>query len=110
YLEQNAKDKYIKTIVSDIDDAPLITATTNKELRTNYELKKEKPKAAKDQLAQKYQDIRTLTPLVEQGVSIATSHGLYSDFPSIDCNRARSHNPITTDSRRPPSSNPSPSS
>ncbi|KIM91719.1 hypothetical protein PILCRDRAFT_828 [Piloderma croceum F 1598] len=72
YLEQNAKDKYIKTIVSDIDDAPLITATTNEELRTSNELKKEKLKAAKDQLAQKYQDIRTLAPLVEQ-----------------DCNRAK---------------------
>lgn len=73
YLEQNAKDKYIKTIVSDIDDAPLITATTNEELRTSNELKKEKLKAAKDQLAQKHQDIRTLAPLVEQGVSVCRS-------------------------------------
>lgn len=67
YLEQNAKDKYIKTIVSDIDDAPLITAATNEELRINNELKKEKLKAAKAKLTQKHQDIRTLAPLVEQG-------------------------------------------
>lgn len=67
YLEQNAKDKYIKTIVSDIDDAPLITATTNEDLRATNELKKEKLKVAKSHLAQKYQDIRTLAPLVEQG-------------------------------------------
>jgi hypothetical protein len=67
YLEQNAKDKYIKTIVSDIDDAPFITAATNEELRVTNELKKEKLKTAKGKLTQKYQDIRTLAPLVEQG-------------------------------------------
>lgn len=67
YLEQNAKDKYIKTIVSDIDDAPLITPSTNEELRVLNEQKKEKLKVAKEKLAQKQQDIRTLAPLVEQG-------------------------------------------
>lgn len=68
YLEQNAKDKYIKTIVSDIDDAPLITAATNEELRQGNALKKEKLKEAKGKLAQKQEDTRTLAPLVEQGV------------------------------------------
>ena len=51
YLEQNAKDKYIKTVVSDIDDAPLITASTNEELRAKNELKKDKLKVAKGKLA-----------------------------------------------------------
>ncbi|KAF7970936.1 hypothetical protein HWV62_22584 [Athelia sp. TMB] len=66
YLEQNAKDKYIKTIVSDIDDAPLITAATNEELQQSNALKKEKLKAAKAKLVQKQEDVRTLAPLVEQ--------------------------------------------
>ncbi|KZP33867.1 hypothetical protein FIBSPDRAFT_772799 [Athelia psychrophila] len=66
YLEQNAKDKYIKTIVSDIDDAPLITAATNEQLRTNNTLKKANLKEGKGKLTQKQEDIRTLAPLVEQ--------------------------------------------
>jgi hypothetical protein len=73
YLEQNAKDKYIKTIVSDIDDTPLITAASNEELRATNELKKEKLKLAKEKLARKYQDIRTLAPLVEQGMYFLSS-------------------------------------
>ncbi|EGO03668.1 hypothetical protein SERLA73DRAFT_101905 [Serpula lacrymans var. lacrymans S7.3] len=66
YLEQKAKDKYIKTIVSDIDDAPLVTAASNAELRLRNEGKKEILKAAKSRIAEKYQDIRTLAPLVEE--------------------------------------------
>lgn len=54
-------------IVSDIDDAPLITSATNEELRLANIAKKEKLKEAKERLVQKYEDIRTLGPLVEQG-------------------------------------------
>ena len=78
YLEQNAKDKYIKTVVSDIDDAPLITASTNEELRAKNELKKDKLQVAKGKLAQKYHDIRTFAPLVEQGAkSLSIQHSVF---------------------------------
>ncbi|KAF8155495.1 hypothetical protein B0H34DRAFT_798675 [Crassisporium funariophilum] len=66
YLEQNAKDKYIKSIVSDIDDAPIVTAEENKELALVNEGKKEKLKVAKGHLAEVQQNIRLLAPLVEQ--------------------------------------------
>ncbi|KAJ3508285.1 hypothetical protein NLJ89_g5843 [Agrocybe chaxingu] len=52
YLEQNAKDKYVKSIVSDIDDAPIVTAEQNKDLALTNEEKKEKLKAAKANLAE----------------------------------------------------------
>ncbi|KAF9236670.1 hypothetical protein BU15DRAFT_63837 [Melanogaster broomeanus] len=63
YLEQNAKDKYVKTIVS--DDAPLITASSNEELRLRNEEKKRVLKEAKERLAERQEDVRTLAPLVE---------------------------------------------
>jgi len=67
YLEQNAKDKYVKSIVSDIDDAPIVTAEENKELSTINEEKKEKLKVSKEGLADMQNNIRLLAPLVEQG-------------------------------------------
>ncbi|TFY70314.1 hypothetical protein EVG20_g2693 [Dentipellis fragilis] len=63
YLEQNAKDKYVKTIVN--DEAPAITADDNADLRLSNQRKKEALKAAKLRLAEKYDDIRRLAPLVE---------------------------------------------
>ncbi|KAF8843831.1 hypothetical protein BDN67DRAFT_896268 [Paxillus ammoniavirescens] len=65
YLEQNAKDKYVKTIVS--DDAPLITASSNEEIRVRNEEKKLVLKEAKLRLSGRQEDVRTLAPLVEEG-------------------------------------------
>ncbi|KAH9839775.1 uncharacterized protein C8Q71DRAFT_905184 [Rhodofomes roseus] len=64
YLEQKAKDQYIKTIVS--DDAPNINAEDNERLALANEQKKEALRIAKAQLAEKDGDVRTLAPLVEQ--------------------------------------------
>ncbi|KDR80407.1 hypothetical protein GALMADRAFT_1196651 [Galerina marginata CBS 339.88] len=66
YLEQNAKDKYVKSIVSDIDDAPIVTAEQNKELSVVNEEKKEKLKSAKEKLAEAHNNIKLLAPMVEQ--------------------------------------------
>lgn len=49
------------------DDAPLITASSNEELRLQNEGKKRASKAAKTTLAERHEDIRTLAPLVEEG-------------------------------------------
>ena len=68
YLEQNAKDKYVKSIVSDIDDAPIVAAEDNKELLASNIEKKEKLNVAKANLAEIQRDIRILAPLVEQGL------------------------------------------
>lgn len=67
YLEQKAKDQYIKIIVS--DDAPSITAADNKELQSSNEGKKRELKEKKLRLAEVQNNIRTLAPLVEQGMS-----------------------------------------
>ena len=67
YLEQNAKDKYVKSVVSDIDDAPIVTAEDNKALAIINDEKKGKLKLAKEKLAEVQQNIRTLAPMVEQG-------------------------------------------
>ncbi|KAI0717996.1 hypothetical protein C8T65DRAFT_706951 [Cerioporus squamosus] len=64
YLEQKAKDQYVKTIVS--DEAPNINADDNELLRIENEKKKETLSVAKARLAEKYSDVRTLAPLVEQ--------------------------------------------
>lgn len=75
YLEQNAKDKYVKSVVSDIDDAPIVTAEDNKALAIINDEKKGKLKLAKERLAEVQQNIRTLAPMVEQDyqkVKIAT--------------------------------------
>ncbi|KAF8137532.1 hypothetical protein EV363DRAFT_1395066 [Boletus edulis] len=71
YLEQKAKDKYVKTIVS--DDAPLITASSNEELRLRNEEKKRVLKEAKAALGERQEDIRTLAPLVEEDYRKARS-------------------------------------
>ncbi|KAF8268931.1 hypothetical protein EI94DRAFT_1682396 [Lactarius quietus] len=64
YLENNAKDKYVKTIVN--DEAPMITADTNADLKAANSVKKEKLKSAKTRLAERHSDIKNLAPLVEQ--------------------------------------------
>ncbi|KAF7422195.1 hypothetical protein PC9H_010350 [Pleurotus ostreatus] len=66
YLEQNAKDKYVKTIVSDIDDAPIVTADDNKALFASNEKMKHQLKSAKESLYQTQKNIRELAPTVEQ--------------------------------------------
>jgi hypothetical protein len=53
--------------VSDIDDAPIVTADDNKRLNVSNEAKKETLKQAKAALAERYADIHQLAPLVEQG-------------------------------------------
>jgi hypothetical protein len=65
YLEQSAKKKYIVNIMS--DEAPSITAADNEAVKTENEEKKSGLRVAKDRLHEKYEDIRTLAPLVEQG-------------------------------------------
>jgi hypothetical protein len=55
--------------VSDIDDAPIVTADENKELSLLNEAKKERLKVAKENLLEVQQNIRLLAPLVEQGAS-----------------------------------------
>ncbi|KAH9067848.1 hypothetical protein EDB87DRAFT_1775863 [Lactarius vividus] len=65
YLENNAKDKYVKTIVN--DEAPMITADTNVDLQAANSVKKDKLKSAKTRLAERHSDIRNLAPLVEHG-------------------------------------------
>ncbi|KAI0697017.1 hypothetical protein BC835DRAFT_802879 [Cytidiella melzeri] len=71
YLEQKAKDQYIKIIVS--DDAPSITAADNKELQETNEAKKRNLKEQKAKLAEVQNNIRTLAPLVEQDYTRAKS-------------------------------------
>ncbi|KAJ7499467.1 hypothetical protein FB451DRAFT_1358655 [Mycena latifolia] len=66
YLEQNAKAKYITAIVSDIDDAAIVTAEDNKALALVCDEKKERLRVAKAGLAEVRTNIRTLAPMVEQ--------------------------------------------
>ena len=47
----------------------MVTAEDNDELRINNERKKGTLKAAKSRLAEKYEDIRRLSPMVEHGQS-----------------------------------------
>jgi len=65
YLENNAKDKYVKTIVN--DEAPMVTVDTNVDLQAANSIKKDKLKSAKTRLAERHSDIRNLAPLVEHG-------------------------------------------
>lgn len=87
YLEQKAKDQYIKTIVS--DDAPSINAEDNERLAAANEQKKEKLRIAKSQLAEKDGDIRTLAPLVEQGTSYGATFSRLAHAPGPDYNKAK---------------------
>ncbi|KAJ7711266.1 hypothetical protein B0H16DRAFT_1437894 [Mycena metata] len=66
YLEQNAKAKYITAIVSDIDDAAIVTAEDNKALSIVCDEKKEKLRVAKTGLAEVRTNIRKSAPTVEQ--------------------------------------------
>ncbi|KAF8333307.1 hypothetical protein F5887DRAFT_1140182 [Amanita rubescens] len=66
HLEQNAKDKYVKTIVSDIDDAPMVTDDDNHELQAKNEEKKARLREAKTRLSETHGNIKTLAPLVEE--------------------------------------------
>ncbi|KAG5642694.1 hypothetical protein DXG03_002322 [Asterophora parasitica] len=87
YLEQNAKDRYVKSIVSDIDDAPIVTADDNKTLLASNAAKKEKLKVTKSALAEMQHDIRTLSPLVEKDyrkVHDMTSHAAQQAQKIID--------------------------
>ena len=79
YLEQNAKDKYVKSIVSDIDDAPIVTAADNEQLAQINKEKKAKLKAAKDHLAEVQTNIRTLAPMVEEGMHVLVYQQTASD-------------------------------
>ncbi len=91
YLEQNAKDKYVKSIVSDIDDAPIVTAEENKDLARTNEEKKEKLKFAKGRLNEVQNNIRLLGPMVEQGVHCQTknSNDMSADYVFEDYQRVK---------------------
>jgi hypothetical protein len=73
-LEQNAKDKYVKSIVSDIDDAPIVTAEQNNKLAAVNEEKKGRLKVAKRNLTDVQNDIRLLAPMVEKGSVFKSFH------------------------------------
>ncbi|KAG6830797.1 hypothetical protein H0H92_014646 [Tricholoma furcatifolium] len=64
FVEQNAKDRYVKSIVSDVDDALIVTAEDNKALLASNSAKKEQLKLTKASLAETQADIRTIAPLV----------------------------------------------
>jgi len=64
YLENSAKDKYVKIIVN--DEPPTITAESFAAVQAKNVVKKENLKAAKSRLAQRHQDIRDLAPHVEK--------------------------------------------
>jgi hypothetical protein len=59
----------VKTIVSDIDDAPMVTADDNAELAAKNDEKKSRLREAKTRLAEVQGNIRTLAPLVEEGTN-----------------------------------------
>ncbi|KAJ7067782.1 hypothetical protein C8F01DRAFT_1115673 [Mycena amicta] len=65
YLEQNAKAKYVRTIVSDIDDAAFATEEDNKALDAVGAEKKETLRTAKQALAEARDQYRALVPSVE---------------------------------------------
>lgn len=75
YLENNAKDKYVKTIVN--DEAPMLTAENNATLQAANLVKKANLKAAKSRLAQRHAVIRDLAPHVERGKEL--HHGCLCD-------------------------------
>ena len=78
--------------MSDIDDAPIVTAEDNKALLASNIEKKEKLNVAKANLAEIQNNIRTLAPLVQQG----TLHFIYMTifidkgcFSVLDYDRAK---------------------
>ncbi|KAJ6553937.1 hypothetical protein DFH09DRAFT_1166285, partial [Mycena vulgaris] len=64
--QTNAKSNYITAIVSDIDDAAIITAEGNKALAYVCDEKKERLRIAKAGLAEVRTNIRTLASMMEQ--------------------------------------------
>ncbi|KAL0569000.1 hypothetical protein V5O48_012969 [Marasmius crinis-equi] len=66
FVEQNAKDKYVTRIVSDIEDVPLVTDEDNKQLKLRNEGKKEVLKQAKQRLEDVQAKVRSLAPMVEE--------------------------------------------
>jgi hypothetical protein len=75
YLEHNAKDKYVKTIVN--DEAPMVTADTNADLQATNLVKKDRLKASKSRLSQRHSDIRNAAPLVEHG-GLSSPNGFFA--------------------------------
>nr|GAT61103.1 predicted protein [Mycena chlorophos] len=65
FLEQNAKAKYIRNIVTDIDDAAFVTEEDNQLLDAQAAEKKEQLREAKQTLAEGRQEYRELAPRVE---------------------------------------------
>ncbi|PFH48962.1 hypothetical protein AMATHDRAFT_64154 [Amanita thiersii Skay4041] len=66
FWEQSAKDKYVKTIVSDIDDALIVNTDDNNEIFSKNEQKKALLKEAKAKRAEVQENVRILAPLVEE--------------------------------------------
>jgi hypothetical protein len=66
YLEQSAKKKYVVTIMS--DEAPFISAEDNETIKGVNDEKKRALREEKNRLNEKYEDIRALAPMVEDGV------------------------------------------
>ncbi|KAG7089506.1 hypothetical protein E1B28_011184 [Marasmius oreades] len=66
FVEQNAKDKYVKSIVSDIDHAPLVTDEDNKQVKLRNDERKAALTQAKSRLGEVQNDVKTLAPLVEE--------------------------------------------
>ncbi len=75
YLEQNAKDKYIKYIVD--DDSQLVTNEDNDTLRRSNDEKKAKLKAAKNRLAQQYVAVAEKASAVEKSTWPYYLHTLF---------------------------------
>ena len=63
YIEQNAKDKYIKTIVD--DDSQIVTLEDNESLRRSNEAKKARLKDAKERLSHRYKEVEELSKRVD---------------------------------------------
>ena len=67
YLEQNAKDRYIKYIVD--DDSELVTMEQNEELRRKNEVEKGRLKETKERVAQRHKEIAEKAKVVGASTS-----------------------------------------
>ncbi|EJC98205.1 uncharacterized protein FOMMEDRAFT_171151 [Fomitiporia mediterranea MF3/22] len=79
YLEQYAKDKYIKTIVD--DDAEIITVDDNEALRRSSEVKKANLKVAKERLTERNKQFNELASDVED--KYGTAKSLTDEFTQL---------------------------
>lgn len=70
------------------DEAPFITSADNDVVKAVNDEKKNGLREAKEKLNEKYEDIRALAPMVEQGSKLHVSLGLRSNY-NIDYNRAK---------------------